>query len=296
MKKTIVLLLSLILLFSFVSCNGSTNSPSDSGSSNKPTITVPTAPVDTNASSAPKYNATNDEGKILNVFTGLEGVIPDVFENEQDGTGNYELLSDKTINGKSISGSFSVRRNYSSKECKSQEIFNGTIKIGKNEYKLSNFAKIHTWSTGSDFNYSGSITVKDSSGNQSTITKFEDADDDIKYFINNYNHEIAKMTSAQNLSGGIYVEYKGPNVVGKYSVSVSSTNSAMVTDVIVNFEKITVSKDTHSLTARYKMLQNFGSGMDVDIEYASVDGTYYTPESIKNNKEIFPKLYYIIAN
>lgn len=34
MKKTIVLLLSLILLFSFVSCNGSTKSPSDSSSSN----------------------------------------------------------------------------------------------------------------------------------------------------------------------------------------------------------------------------------------------------------------------
>ena len=60
MKKTIVLLLSLILLFSFVSCNGSTNSPSDSGSTNKPSIKLPKAPVDTNASSQPKVNANTD--------------------------------------------------------------------------------------------------------------------------------------------------------------------------------------------------------------------------------------------
>lgn len=65
MKKTIVLLLSLILLFSFVSCNGSTNSPSDSGSSNKPSSNEPQEITPPNKSewvemSDEQYNTINN--------------------------------------------------------------------------------------------------------------------------------------------------------------------------------------------------------------------------------------------
>lgn len=76
MKKVFVFLLALILVFCFVSCDNSTKVPEDStgGStntpSNKPSIDIPTAPIDSNVPDSSKFVDLGGEDVpgILSVF------------------------------------------------------------------------------------------------------------------------------------------------------------------------------------------------------------------------------------
>ena len=57
MKKYLAILLSLALVFCFISCDGSTKTPdgSNGSSSNKPSLSIPVVPEDPNVPNKSKF-------------------------------------------------------------------------------------------------------------------------------------------------------------------------------------------------------------------------------------------------
>ena len=296
MKKTIVLLLSLILLFSFVSCNGSTKSPSDSGSSNKPTITVPTAPVDTNApkseSQLESYNQEEDLPKI-------QAIISTLSTNEEygsltmdlDATTSYSIKNDADIEGKKLTGSFSLReidvRN--SKEYVSKNIFNGSITIDGIEYSFNNFC-IEKTKEGTT-TYSGTISK---AGNPLDTSNLSTEETRLYSFINFGYHNCSIPKSVTVSRTGAYVKYDSENIKGDYSIIYSVSNNSLVADTIVNFSKIVGSdSNTYTFTTKYKVVQSFTSNVpSISIEYISINGKYFKPSDFTSNHNLLEFLVY----
>ena len=84
MKKAIAVLLSLILVFCFVSCDGSVKAPEESNGgstntpSNKPSIDIPTAPIDSNVPDSSKFVDLGGED-----VSGILSVFEAFFSNEK---------------------------------------------------------------------------------------------------------------------------------------------------------------------------------------------------------------------
>lgn len=285
MKKTIVLLLSLILLFSFVSCNGSTNSPSDSSSTNKPTITVQTAPVDTNVpkneADLKDFSADSDLPKIQAIIGTLsdeDNAKKASLNMDLDATTSYSLKKDAIIEGKALSGTFTLReiqvRN--SEKYVSKNIFNGSIKIGGSEYTFNNFC-IDINAEG-DFTYSGTISK---GGINLDYSDLKTTEIELYNFIFGY-HNCSVPQSVNISRTGAYVKYNVENIVGEYSIIPTATENSMVADTTVNFSKIigTDSK-TYSFTTKYKFTTPFNGDPSISVEYVSIGDengvNYYKP-------------------
>lgn len=311
MKKAIAVLLSLILVFCFVSCDGSVKAPEDSNGgstntpSNKPSIDIPTAPIDSNVPDSSKFVdlGGDDVSGILSVFEAFFSNEKRTISVKQRWVENYVIKEgtaisyyDPSIYGyaeRTYSGSYSVLNDYSSGGSigVDKDIYNGTVKINDAEYVFSNFTITHT---GSDAEFrttfSGSITKNGEAVDVTDIT----TDSDINLFsFLNYDDRKYFTMSMSDAEGGVYYSVNDdPLFVGSFSQSISSTKDTASTDIIVNFEKAKLSDGkTHSLTAKFKVTGSLdGKDMSFSVEYLSFDGKYFTPASVKANEAVMSAL------
>ena len=315
MKKVFVFLLALILVFCVVSCDNSTKVPEDStggstsnpsdNSTDKPSIDIPTAPIDSNVPDSSKFVdlGGEDVSGILSVFEAFFSNEKRTISVKQRWVENYVIKEgtaisyyDPSIYGyaeRTYSGSYSVLNDYSSDGSigVDKDIYNGTVKINDAEYVFSNFTITHT---GSDAEFrttfSGSITKNGEAVDVTDIT----TDSDINLFsFLNYDDRKYFTMSMSDAEGGVYYSVNDdPLFVGSFSQSISSTKDTASTDIIVNFEKAKLSDGkTHSLTAKFKVTGSLdGEDMSFSVEYLSFDGKYFTPASVKANEDVMSAL------
>ena len=311
MKKAIAVLLSLILVFCFVSCDGSVKAPEESNGgstntpSNKPSIDIPTAPIDSNVPDSSKFVdlGGDDVSGILSVFEAFFSNEKRTISVKQRWVENYVIKEGTAISyydpsisdnaERKFSGSYSVLNDHSGDGSVSvnKDIYNGTVKINDAEYVFSNFTITHT---GSDAEFrttfSGSITKNGEAVDVTDIT----TDSDINLFsFLNYDDRKHFTMSMSDAEGGVYYSVNDdPLFVGSFSQSISSTKDTASTDIIVNFEKAKLSDGkTHSLTAKFKVTGSLdGEDMSFSVEYLSFDGKYFTPASVKANEDVMSAL------
>ena len=316
MKKVFVFLLALILVFCFVSCDDSTKVPEDStggstsnpsdNSTDKPSIDIPTAPIDSNVPDSSKFVDLGGEDVpgILSVFEAFFSNEKRTISVKQRWVENYVIKEGTAISyydpsisdnaERTHSGSYSVLHDYSSDGGigVDKDIYNGTVKINDAEYVFSNFTITHT---GSDAEFrttfSGSITKNGEAVDVTDITT--DSDINLFSFLNDFNESEYCTMSMSDAEGGVYYSVNDdPLFVGSFSQSISSTKDTAITDIIVNFEKAKLSDGkTHSLTAKFKVTGSLdGEDMSFSVEYLSFDGKYFTPASVKANEDVMSAL------
>ena len=308
MKKAIAVLLSLILVFCFVSCDGSVKAPEDSNGgstntpSNKPSIDIPTAPIDSNVPDSSKFVDLGGEDVpgILSVFEAFFSNEKRTISVKQRWVENYVIKEGTAISyydpsisdyaERKFSGSYSVLNDYSGDGSISvdKDIYNGTVKINDAEYVFSNFTITYTSSdAGSGATFSGSITKN---GEAVDVT---DIDSNLFSFLDDFDESEYCTMSMSDAEGGVYYSVNDdPLFVGSFSQSISSTKDTAITDIIVNFEKAKLSDGkTHSLTAKFKVTGSLdGEDMSFSVEYLSFDGKYFTPASVKANEDVMSAL------
>lgn len=312
MKKVFVFLLALILVFCFVSCDGSVKAPEESNGdstntpSNKPSIDIPTAPIDSNVPDSSKFVDLGGEDVpgILSVFEAFFSNEKGTFSVKQRWVENYVIkegtairYSDPSISDyaeRKFSGSYSVLNDYSDDGSISvdKDIYNGTVKINDAEYVFSNFTITYTRSDeeyGTTF--SGSITKNGEAVDVTDITS--DSDSNLFSFLEDFDDRKYCTMSMSDAEGGVYYSVNDdPLFVGSFSQSISSTKDTAITDIIVNFEKAKLSDGkTHSLTAKFKVTGSLdGEDKSFSVEYLSFDGKYFTPASVKANEDVMSAL------
>lgn len=308
MKKTILILLSLILLFCFVSCNGSTNSPSDSGSTNnpsdsgsstKPSINLPTAPVDTNVPPESAFkNAEETDGNI-NILTGLnelEGNQELVGKVEEKSTITYQIKSGVLWDGKyTDSGILTVKQDYKYENAYNfVYTFNGEIIIDGVKYTFENF--VYSCHEGQDpeVTITGIVKIDGSPIDNTEIDEYNIINDIINDIIfGNYITSISTIQSAI-VEGGRYLEFASPIAKGKFSASRSATSNSIINEAVAYFDRVLIEGVKHTLTASYKVIEPFDGEPTIDISYISFDNEYYQPSTIA--VEIIEKLVFWAAS
>ena len=312
MKKAIAVLLSLILVFCFVSCDGSVKAPEESNGgstntpSNKPSIDIPTAPIDSNVPDSSKFVDLGGEDVpgILSVFEAFFSNEKRTISVKQRWVENYVIKEGTAISyydpsisdyaERKFSGSYSVLNDYSSDGSigVDKDIYNGTVKINDAEYVFSNFTITYTSSDAeSGATFSGSITKNGEAVDVTDITS--DSDSNLSSFLNDFDESEYCTMSLSDAEGGVYYSVNDdPLFVGSFSQSISSTKDTASTDIIVNFEKAKLSDGkTHSLTAKFKVTRSLdGEDMSFSVEYLSFDGKYFTPASVKANVDVMSAL------
>lgn len=295
MKKTILILLSLILLFSFVSCNGSTNSPSDSGSSTKPSINLPTAPVDTNVPPTSAFKDAETTGgntKILSGIDKLRGKKPFVQKMEEKSTITYKIIDGaKWYDADSIEGTLKVKLNgkYDTNNIKTEYTLNGEVKKDKTTYTFDNFFYVYEEVPGAEYptvNFSGAVKKNNTIVDNDKI-KTENEYTDLYQIIRNLDY-IASISNIQSatVDGGSYIEYDSSEAKGKFSSSKRVLSNSIVSEAIANFEKIVIENENHKITAKYKVTRPFEGEPTIEITYISFDDEYYKTESISEKIKI----------
>lgn len=316
MKKAIAVLLSLILVLCFVSCDGSvkapeesnggsTNTPSDN-STDKPSIDIPTAPIDSNVPDSSKFVDLGGEDVpgILSVFEAFFSNEKRTISVKQRWVENYVIKEGTAITyydpsisdyaERKFSGSYSVLNDNSDDGSVSvnKDIYNGTVKINDAEYVFSNFTITYTRSDAEyGDTFSGSITKNGEAVDVTDITS--DSDSNLSSFLNDFNESEYCTMSLSDAEGGVYYSVNdNPLFVGSFSQSISSTKDTAITDIIVNFEKAKLSDGkTHSLTAKFKVTGSLdGEDKSFSVEYLSFDGKYFTPASVKANEDVMSAL------
>lgn len=312
MKKVFVFLLALILVFCFVSCDDSTKVPEDStggstsnpsdNSTDKPSIDIPTAPIDSNVPDSSKFVdlGGEDVSGILSVFEAFFSNEKGTFSVKQRWVENYVIKEGAAITyydpsisdnaERKFSGSYSVLNDNSDDGSVGidKDIYNGTVKINDAEYVFSNFTITYTSSdAGSGATFSGSITKN------GEAVDVNDIDSNLVSFLDAFDESEYCTMSMSDAEGGVYYSVNDdPLFVGSFSQSISSTKDTAITDIIVNFEKAKLSDGkTHSLTAKFKVTRSLdGEDMSFSVEYLSFDGKYFTPASVKANEDVVSAL------
>lgn len=288
MKKAILILLSLILLFSFVSCNGSTNSPSDSGSSTKPSINLPTAPVDTNVPPSSDFKNADETGgntKILTGFNELRRNQPLVQKMEEKSTITYQIKSDALWYGQyTVSGTLTVKldskyeNNY-----KNVYTFNGEIIIDGVKYTFENF--VYSYEDQDEGRasetFTGIVKIDGSPIDNTEITRGSD----VYIIINNVGYiKLISTIQSAIVEGGRYIELDSSIAKGKFSASRSATSNSIINEVVAYFNSVVIDGVNHTMTASYKVIEPFVGNPSINISYISFDNEYYQPETI--NEEV----------
>lgn len=312
MKKVFVFLLALILVFCFVSCDDSTKVPEDStggstsnpsdNSTDKPSIDIPTAPIDSNVPDSSKFVDLGGEDVpgILSVFEAFFSNEKRTISVKQRWVENYVIKEGTAISyydpsisdyaERKFSGSYSVLNDNSDDGSVGidKDIYNGTVKINDAEYVFSNFTITYTRSDAEyGDTFSGSITKN---GEAVDVT---DIDSNLVSFLDAFDESEYCTMSMSDAEGGVYYSVNDdPLFVGSFSQLISSTKDTAITDIIVNFEKAKLSDGkTHSLTAKFKVTRSLdGEDMSFSVEYLSFDGKYFTPASVKANEDVMSAL------
>lgn len=250
MKKTIVLLLSLILLFSFVSCNGSTNSPSDSGSSNKPQEITPPNKSEWVEMSDEQYNTINNA--LRNLKTSL---IKDYYVEE------FTFNSSAKIGEESVSGHIQRNADYIAKVMTIDgDLSYAGANFVFNNCKLNIASETPSIISGSITKNGSSVVTEDFYIISNIISNASKKENYSKYTVD--DKTIYKMEGNEVNITGLYSEY--------YQM-----------DLEKNIEKniYVIDASIDGKTLQFKQVQDFNTGTN-SIEYFGLDGTFFTEKSI----------------
>lgn len=294
MKKAIAILLSLILVFCFVSCDNSAKTPdgSSDGSSNKPSTSIPTVQEDPNVppSSEFKDAVTDDFTNIINLLSAVRDA-KGTYSSENRYTESFKIKDGVTIgcDNKPISGNYSIKT-YSVGDNEKDtwtETFNGKIKIDSDEYELSNVVKYEMYSY-TDEKYEKSLTGVVKKGDKEIdISEIETSDPALYEFLYNFNEETNCIL--ESMKDYLYAAYFNINGIGELSIVGSMIDSNnMEGDVVFNFSNVKLSDGkNHSMTGKIKASSYNETKPDsLSVEYLSFDGKYFKPADIEGNNKL----------
>ena len=291
MKKYLVILLSLALVFFFISCDGSTKTPDGSnGSSSSPVV-----PEDPNVPDESKFVTANKDDSDI-ILSAISRFMTDdaIHMAEYDETTEYTIPDNTEINipGESqlpISGIFTIIEKYSYDEIEREtaETYNGTIKIGEDEYVLSDIVSYeHGYHDSPDTTTSltGSYKKNGKRIEISDVSTLEKSEPALYAFLYNFHGKL-KFT-IKNVSGTIIHKIETSSFKGRCSIEMSGNDSHQEVTL-----KTSIDNDGkgHKLTGKMVAANDKG-GSTIDIEYFSIDGVYFKPESIEGNMDIIEAL------
>ena len=295
--------MSLALVFCFISCDGSTKTPDGSNgtSSNKPSYSNLIVPDDPGVPDESKFvTADEDDSEII-----LSAMSKFRSENaihiaEYNTTTEYTIPENYEINipvesQLPISGIFTIIEKYSYDEIEHEtaETYNGTITIGGDEYVLSD---IVSYEHGSIDPLDTTTSLKGSYKKNgvrieiSDVSTLEESEPALYAFLYNFlsNSPGELKSTIKNFSNTIIHKVETSSFKGRCSIEMSGNNShqeATLKTYIDNDGK------GHKLTGKMVASGNDNEGPgSINIEYFSIDGDYFTPESIEANMDIIEAL------
>ena len=289
MKKTsLIILLLIAVVFYMTSCNGSTSSPSSSGSNSN---TIPGVKEDPNVPNSSEFINSDPKAaaKASEVLSSLQAVAesskPTVHHYEMSEITKYSAIAGaKDNNEQAVTGALELRRNsvedYNSSSrggasypSVQTEVYNGEIKIGGDTYKAVNFEVKYTYGAeggSSAPSFSGKVLKNgvEVENPQSVLSYVPIYNDEV------FNREL--VSRSQTLSES----YADSSLIGNigYQMNMAEENKGHQIN-IVNFTNI---KGGHSLTAKlsydFETSEKGYKPSNIKFDYLSLDGTYYTPE------------------
>lgn len=290
MKKTSLIILLLIsVVFYMTSCNGSTSSPSSSGSNS---TSIPGVKEDPNVPNSSEFVNSDPKAtaKASDVLSSLQAVAesskPTVHHYEMSEITKYSAIAGaKDNNEQAVTGSLELRRNsvedYNSSSrggasypSVQTEVYNGEIKIGGDTYKAVNFEVKYTYGA------EGGSSAPSFSGKVLKNGVEVENPESLLYLIPFGNPKVfgKKLVSRSQTFNESYADSSLTGNIGRQMNMTEETKGHQI--IIVNFSNI---KGGHSLTA--KLSYDFVDTSEEDyktsnvkFDYLSLDGTYYTPE------------------
>ena len=289
MKKYLAILLSLALVFCFISCDGSTKTPDGSNGSSSGSVTA--VPKDSNVPDKSKLEPIDGNGlsvlmKISNAVNRYEDFSSQTEIHETtwctiDNGGNLHFSVGDVAGNQEISGSYTVKHDYVANNANRKDIktYDGTITIGGVEYTLSGLARIET---DNDISLTGQVKKEGTGIDVSTLAS---SDPGLYYFLTSFKKSdpgitINEIKHTFDTFIFLFTSDK-PDFVGAASFEAIKEGDMPVFDVVLNFSKVKLNDGkNHSLTCNYKMYPNEQEDPTIKVIYFSIDGTYFTPESI----------------
>lgn len=317
MKKStlFVLLLAAVLLF-MTACNPATKEPAATDDPTK----IPGVAEDPNVPSNDKLVAATPEDIKLIIdtlnfdiksATSIDGSSSRTIRYTLKENAKIDIDNNPNTEPVDISGSVTA---YVTSNTSEQIIkqgwkssttytikYNGTVKLGDEEYKMENFV-ITTKSSHDDSitegnNYSSSTEYEGSVKKKGTpISK-----DELKAFAYILYSSINKDTAEEKYIDSnqtFTFNYNLSKLKGSVSIMMDTRDYLNGTAVIIaDFSNI---KD-HSITAKFvASVYDDGTGVpsikDKKFEYASFDGKYFTSESLVVSDELVNRLLYLMSN
>lgn len=282
MKKYLAILLSLALVFCFISCDGSTKTPDGSNGS------LTAIPKDSNVPDESSFQPISSSA--IKVFSEINEKIGGwdgfTLQGEEHYTKRYKINDGAMLyyytdvhNEQPISGTYSVKfdsvRN--NDIVKESETINGTITIGTDEYTLLDIVRIRK---DGDASLTGKAKKKgiETEIDVSTIESSEPGlYAFLKYSSPSYSEETETRYDYSIDTSVHLLTIDNPDFVGQASYEDYLVNDLKLTEVVIDFSKVKLSdRKDHSMTCNLILYPN-GSKK---INYFSIDGVYFTEDSI----------------
>ena len=283
MKKYLAILLSLALVFCFISCDGSTKTPDGSNGS------LTAVPKDSNVPDESSFKPISSSAiKVFSEINEKIGKWDDfTLQGEEHYTKRYKINDGATItyytdvrNELTISGTYSVKFDsvQNNDIVKESETLNGTITIGTDEYTLLDIVRI--WKD-DDISFTGSYKKNGERIEISDVSTLEESEpglyDFLKYSSPSYSGE-KETCYDYSIDTSIHLfTIDNPDFVGQVSYEDYLVNDLELTEVVIDFSKVKLSDGkNHSMTCNLILYPNESK----KINYFSIDGVYFTEDSI----------------
>ena len=270
MKKYLAILLSLALVFCFISCDGSTKTPDGSNGS------LTAVPKDSNVPDESSFKPISSSAiKVFSEINEKIGKWDDfTLQGEEHYTKRYKINDGATItyytdvrNELTISGTYSVKFDLVQNNdiVKESETLNGTITIGTDEYTLLDIVRI--WKD-DDISFTGSYKKNGERIEISDVSTLEESEPGLYDFLTSFS-----LYPNEDKSDKIV----NPDFVGQVSYEDYLVNDLELTEVVIDFSKVKLSDGkNHSMTCNLILYPNESK----KINYFSIDGVYFTEDSI----------------
>ena len=212
---------------------------------------------------------------------------------------SYSFKEDSTINATAVSGTLSIdkRHFFERKEDESNHTstytftYNGNVEIGGTKYVLSDV--VYSYTNEKNNPITGTITKDGKFIDTSTINKTYKPI--LFKLITDYygimKNENTAIVNAQTESPGFYYNVNAEEFNGEFSTIKSMTKEALFAETTIDFKTVKNDEIEHTLTATVTATGTYGSeDIDFDIAYLSLDGTYFTIDSVKKNSNVVDEL------
>lgn len=288
MKKLLTILLSLVLVFCFISCSQPSNNPEDQP------LNVPSIEKDPNVPASFTAKLEENDAKMISdvIYKFAHSKSRTIISDSISST-SYSFKEGARIDDIAVSGTLSIDMKvfYDTKKEERNASFtsNGNVEIGETKYALSNVVYSYTDDMGI-YKITGTITKDGESIDISSIEKKEPI---LFKLIANRNGvmEDTAIVNTQTGAYGVYYNVNADDVEGEFSTIISITKEAQGAEITVNLKKVKIGVTEHKLTASFTATRTYGSkDIDFDIAYLSIDGKYFTIDSIEKNSNVLEAL------